>query len=77
MFCWWHAFLSVMTATQTALTDDHDLIPFTRNEIRRLLATAMSTLHSVRHALHWSTWRRRHQAHAHACHYKKQDQLNE
>jgi SRSO17 transposase len=78
-----HAFLSVMTATQPARADndpaDNDhaqagrptLIPLTRNEIRRLFTTAISVLRSLEHRLHWSQWRRRHQAVARACHYRR------
>jgi SRSO17 transposase len=78
-----HAFLSVMTATQPAPADndpaDNDhasagratLIPLTRNEIRRLFTTAISVLRSLEHRLHWSQWRRRHQAVARACHYRR------
>ena len=66
-----HAFLSVMAATEPPPADD-DLIPLTRNEIRRLLATATAPTNGVEHALNWSTWRRRHQARARASHYQRQ-----
>ena len=75
-----HAFLSVMTATQPppaaaepadAPTRQPTLIPLTRNEIRRLLTTAMTVLRTLEHRLHWSLWRRRHQAVARTCHYRR------
>src|SRR4051794_9368560 len=75
-----HAFLSVMTATQpaTIAAEPADaparqpaLIPLTRNEIRRLLTTAMTALRPLEHRLHWSQWRRRHQAVARASHYQR------
>jgi SRSO17 transposase len=47
------------------------LIPLTRNEIRRLFTTAIGVLRSLEHRLHWSRWRRRHQAVARACHYRR------
>jgi len=51
------------------------MIPYTYNEIRRLLATVI--LHPVRgkrFILRWSHWRRRHQAAAELSHYKRRDQ---
>jgi len=47
------------------------LIPLTRDEIRRLFATAFGTVRSLHHRLHWSRWRRHHQAVARACHYRR------
>jgi len=48
------------------------LIPLTEPEIRRLLlAVAWPRLTEVEKALVWSDWRRRHQATARRCHYKK------
>ena len=67
-----HAFLSVMAATQPAArsrTDD-PLIPLTRNEIRRLFTGLLSSRPHP-NQLHWSRWRRRHQATARACHYRR------
>mgnify|MGYP003751302137 CR=1 FL=1 len=66
-----HAFLSVMAATEPP-PDDESLIPLTRNEIRRLLATAQHPGHPQTLREHWSTWRRRHQATARRCHYQRQ-----
>ncbi|MEY9988297.1 hypothetical protein ABIE67_000329 [Streptomyces sp. V4I8] len=51
-----------------------DLAPLTVAEIRRLLATGRPTLtrlRRTRHALNWSRWRRRHQANARRCHYRR------
>nr|WP_269330522.1 IS701 family transposase [Kineosporia babensis] len=77
-----HAFLSVTAATQnppattqpdTTTESMKPLIALTRNEIRRLLTSATTVLKFARHALHWSSWRRRHQAIARTSHYKKTD----
>jgi hypothetical protein len=70
-----HAFLTVMVATQPDPTPEEDgLIALTRNEIRRLFSALTRTSHhlldDVQHWLHWSGWRRRHQARARACHYR-------
>jgi SRSO17 transposase len=83
--CWtsWHrwtilallscAFLSVLAAAQPAgdrRTGDQ-LIPLTRNEIRRLFTGLRQQSPAPRQQLHWSRWRRKHQATARACHYRK------
>ena len=67
------AFLSVLAATQPDHRDRHDdpLIPLTRNEIRRLFTGLRQQPLSPRTQLHWSQWRRRHQATARACHYRR------
>jgi SRSO17 transposase len=65
-----HAFLSVMAATEPDPPDD--LIPLTRNEIRRLFTTATAPLASTTHTLRWSRWRRRHQTRARNAHYHRQ-----
>jgi SRSO17 transposase len=78
-----HAFLSVMTATQPGPVpgDVHrdetgrELIPLTRNEIRRLFTSLRAAPSPVRHQLHWSHWRRRHQATARRCHYQRRQAL--
>lgn len=69
-----HAFLSVMTAAHAATptSDVDDLIPLTRNEIRRLFTAATAPAQTAAHALKWSRWRRRHQARAQASHYRRQ-----
>jgi SRSO17 transposase len=66
-----HAFLSVMAATEPAPPSDA-LIRLTRNEIRRLLAAAIQPIHDIAHVLHWSNWRRQHQARARTSHYARQ-----
>ena len=79
-----HALLSVLTATQpgSAPADVADtassgpLIPLTCNEIRRLFTGMLARLEPVALRLHWSHWRRHHQAVARACHFKRRaDQL--
>ena len=71
-----HAFLVVTTAAQRRIDHPPDtLIPLTVNEFRRLfISLLLHPLHAVADILAWSTWRRRHQARARACHYRKQDQ---
>jgi SRSO17 transposase len=71
-----HAFLSVLTAEEAATSpgaDEHDqgLIPLTRNEIRRLFTGLTTRIHSAVQQLHWSRWRRHHQAVARDCHYQR------
>ena len=69
-----HAFLSVLAAAQPddSLQHDNQLIPLTRNEIRRLFTGLGQQLAAPALQLHWSWWRRRHQATARACHYRRQ-----
>lgn len=71
-----HAFLSVLTARQAPhrpSTDEQGqgLIPLTRNEIRRLFTGLTARIHSIVEQLHWSLWRRHHQAIARRCHYQR------
>jgi len=66
-----HAFLSVMAATELPPAEDQNLIRLTRNEIRRLLAAAIAPVHDIEHVIHWSTWRRQHQARARTSHYAR------
>jgi SRSO17 transposase len=78
-----HAFLSVLTvaaASPTAARHDSQpdpaarhlaLIPLTRNEIRRLFTAAITAVRTLRQRLHWSQWRRHHQAVARDCHYRR------
>jgi len=70
-----HAFLSVL-ASQAAAShpDDEQLIPLTRHEIRRLLTGLSRQLAAPAAQLHWSRWRRRHQATARNCHYRRRAQ---
>jgi SRSO17 transposase len=78
-----HAFLSAMTATQTGPgpgdvhRDEagHELVPLTRNEIRRLFTGLLSRPQPAQDQLHWSHWRRRHQATARKCHYQRREAL--
>jgi hypothetical protein len=68
-----HAFLSVLVASQPSDGRPHDaqLIPLTRNEIRRLFTGLRQQLPAPANQLHWSRWRRHHQATARACHYRQ------
>lgn len=71
-----HAFLAVATADER----DHrptptGLITLTVNEFRRLFdALLLGTTHRIDALLHWSNWRRRHQARARECHYRRRKQ---
>lgn len=67
------AFLSVLAASQANDGHPHDdqLIPLTRNEIRRLFTGLHQQLPAPAMQLHWSRWRRRHQATARASHYRR------
>jgi SRSO17 transposase len=67
-----HAILTVIAARERARRppDDHELIPLTVNEIRRMFAKLVAnTLHTITHWLAWSRWRRLHQARAKTSHY--------
>jgi SRSO17 transposase len=69
-----YAFLVVAAATEHAR---HRaplwLIPLTCNEVQHLFAAvACRPVGDHRHRLRWSAWRRRHQARARACHYRRQ-----
>ena len=79
-----HAFLSIMTTTQPPPREadgtyrdrkGHELIPLTRNEIRRLFTSLTCQPQPIRHQLHWSCWRRRHQATVRRCHYRHREPL--
>ncbi len=52
-----------------------ELVPLTVNEIRRLHAHLHQPRHPPRHRIHWSHWRRHHQARARRCHYQRQRRL--
>lgn len=69
-----HAFLAVTAAATRAETPSPPgLIALTANEIRHLFTRLVGhARHSVTHLLHWSRWRRRHQARARDCHYHRQ-----
>jgi SRSO17 transposase len=68
-----HAFLSVLAAAPPACDQaaDDQLIPLTRHEIRRLFTGLCQQLPAPAMQLHWSRWRRRHQATAQASHYRR------
>jgi len=70
-----HAFLAVLAATeQVAQPTTDDQIPFTCNEIQRLLtALVIHPIRDIWHRLHCSTWRRRHQRRAQASHYRRRE----
>jgi SRSO17 transposase len=67
------AFLSVLAATQPEDSRTHhdQLIPLTRHEIRRLFTGLCQQPATPAIQLKWSRWRRRHQATARACHYRR------
>jgi len=74
------AFLSMLTAAAAPPTNpdphrhahDRGPIALTTAEVRRLFTTLLNKpLHRLSHLLHWSTWRRRHQAHARQSHYQR------
>jgi hypothetical protein len=50
--------------------EDPGLIPLTVAEIKRLFILATRRLHAVTHHLHWTQWRRRHQARAKWFHHR-------
>jgi hypothetical protein len=53
---------------------DEQLIPLTRHEIRRVLTGLSRQLAAPAAQLRWSRWRRRHQATARNCHYRRRAQ---
>jgi SRSO17 transposase len=69
-----HAFLVVAAlAERTRYPAPAGLIPMTCNEIQRLFAAlAARPTREAGHRLRWSVWRRRHQARARTCHYRRQ-----
>jgi hypothetical protein len=77
-----HTFLTVIAARQTpsprsespsSPTPAPGLILLTRNEVRHLFVQLSQRIHaSVGFILHWSIWRRHHQAVARASHYHRQ-----
>jgi hypothetical protein len=70
------AFLAVATAIERAAhARPDDLIELTVNEFRRLFdAVLLATRRTLTTLLAWSTWRRRHQARARDCHYRRREQ---
>ena len=69
-----HAFLVVAAVTeQTRHPPPSGLVRLTCNQVQHLFATlAARTAGDLGHRLHWSVWRRRHQARARTCHYRRQ-----
>jgi SRSO17 transposase len=68
-----HAFLAVATAIERDHTPaPAGLIELTVNEFRRLFdALLLGAKHTINTLLAWSRWRRRHQARARDCHYRR------
>ena len=68
-----HAFLAVATAIERDHTPTPaGLIELTVNEFRRLFdAFLLGAKHTIYTLLAWSRWRRRHQARARECHYRR------
>ncbi|WP_433529189.1 IS701 family transposase [Micromonospora sp. CA-263727] len=80
----WHRFTTLAMAALAVLaicaadarTTDRpappNMIELTTNEIRRLINVLLiRPTHSIAHRLHWSNWRRRHQARARRAHYAR------
>jgi SRSO17 transposase len=69
-----HAFLVVAAlAERTRQPPPSGLIPLTCNELQHLFAALLAQPVGDRgHRLRWSLWRRRHQARARTCHYRRQ-----
>jgi len=67
------AFLAVLAAAQPggSFPRDDRLIPLTCHEIRRLFTGLCQRPTAPAAQLHWSRWRRQHQATARACHYRR------
>jgi len=70
-----HAFLAVATAIERHHAPTPDgLIELTVNEFRRLFdAILLAARHTIETLLAWSAWRRRHQARARDCHYRRRE----
>lgn len=69
-----HAFLVVAAlAERTQRPAGPGLVPLTCKEVQHLFAAlVIQPAAETAHRLHWSLWRRRHQARAHTCHYRQQ-----
>ena len=69
-----HAFLVVAALTEhTRHPPPTGLISLTCNEVQRLFAAlVIKPVADAAHRLRWSVWRRRHQARARTCHYRRQ-----
>jgi SRSO17 transposase len=69
-----HALLAVIAAREHDLpvSTNRTLIPLTVNEIRYLFAKLITTtVRNITYWLHWSAWRRQHQARARTSHYAR------
>ncbi len=69
-----HAFLVVAALTErTRRPPPSELIALTCNEVQHLFAALVAwPATDLGHRLRWSVWRRRHQARARTCHYRRQ-----
>ncbi len=69
-----HAFLVVAAVTEHARhPPPAGLIGLTCNELQHLFAAlVIQPVADAAHRLRWSVWRRRHQARARTCHYRRQ-----
>jgi SRSO17 transposase len=69
-----HAFLVVAALTdRTRHPPPSGLISLTCNEVQHLFAALLTRpAGDLSHRLRWSVWRRRHQARARTCHYRRQ-----
>ncbi len=72
-----HAFLVVTAAIEHVRhPPPPELVGLTCNEIQHLFATRIARpVGDFGHRLRWSVWRRRHQARARTCHYRRQAAL--
>ena len=71
-----HAFLAVATCAERDLAPTPaNMIELTVHEFRRLFdALLLTSIATIDKLLAWSAWRRRHQATARACHYRRREQ---
>jgi SRSO17 transposase len=68
-----HAFLVVAALTDRTRHPPSGLISLTCNEVQHLFAALVAVpIRNPTHRLRWSLWRRRHQARARTCHYRRQ-----
>jgi hypothetical protein len=69
-----HAFLVVAALAERARDlVAPGLVPVTCNEVQHLFAALLAVpVTDPRHRLRWSAWRRRQQARARTCHYRRQ-----
>jgi hypothetical protein len=69
-----HAFLVVAAVTdRTRHPPPPGLVWLTCNEVQHLFAALLARpAGDLGHRLRWSAWRRRQQARAQACHYRRQ-----